>query len=331
MRHTKNLLGIGMVGILLLLVIYNPYTGTYLSSLKNNEIYVSAKYDELYEEIEQAAEKYYIPPQNAKIDSVWKATPGYNGMEVDVKSSFKIMKKDKQFDKRKLVFVQITPDVHLEDLPPSPIFRGHPDKPMVSFLINVAWGNEYLPDMLETLEKNNVQATFFLEGRWVKKNPDLTKLIVDNGHELGNHSYSHPNMELLGNAETKTEIVKTNEIIEAITEKKVTWFSPPRGSYREETIQIAHSLNQRTVMWTVDTIDWNNPSPEELKQRVLSKVHPGAMILMHPTDASSKALGDLIIELKTKNLRIGTVSRLLDEERIVKLQNNKHKRLKNEQ
>lgn len=326
MSRTKNLLGFGMVGILLLLVIYNPYTNTYISSLKNNEVYVSSKLNKLYEEIEQAAEKYYKAPQNAKIDSTWQAIPGYNGIEVDVKSSFKIMKKEKKFDERKLVFVQKTPEVHLSDLPPAPIYQGHPDKPMVSLFISMnAMENKYLSDMLKTMEMNNVQATFFLEGRWVKKNPDLTRLIVDNGHELGNHSYSHPNMKLLGKKETRSEIVKTNEIIEAITEEKVNWFSPPSRSYHEETIQIAHSLKQRTVMWTIDTIDWKNPTSEQLKQDVLSKVHPGAIILMHPTESSVKALGDLIMELKARNLRIGTVSRLLDEERIIKLQNSEHK------
>jgi len=65
---------------------------------------------------------------------------------------------------------------------------------MVSFLINVAWGNEYLPDILATLKKQNVKASFFLEGRWVQKNPELAKMIVEAGHEVGNHSYTHPDM-----------------------------------------------------------------------------------------------------------------------------------------
>lgn len=86
--------------------------------------------------------------------------PGYNGIQVDIDASYKKMK-GRSFDERKLVFKQIPPKVHLDDLPPAPIYRGHPDKPMVALLINVAWGNEYLPSMLQTLKKHNVQGTFF--------------------------------------------------------------------------------------------------------------------------------------------------------------------------
>ena len=68
---------------------------------------------------------------------------------------------------------------------------------MVSFIINVAWGNEYLSDMLATLKKHHVSATFFLEGRWVQKNPELAKMIADAGHEVGNHSFTHPDMKNL--------------------------------------------------------------------------------------------------------------------------------------
>ncbi len=72
----------------------------------------------------------------------------------------------------------------MDDLGPAPIYRGHPDKPMVSFLINVAWGNEYLQICLLRLKKHHIHVTFFLEGRWVKENPDLAKLIASAGHEL---------------------------------------------------------------------------------------------------------------------------------------------------
>ncbi|MBS4177074.1 polysaccharide deacetylase family protein [Lederbergia citrea] len=312
-------------------VIFNPYTTEYISRLKTDAIYVNQVQNKLYRQIERAAEHYNVEPQDAKLDRVWKAMPGYNGIKVDIDSSYQKMKKGKVFDERKLVFIQVPPKVHLKDLPPSPIFRGHQEKPMVSFLINVAWGNEYLPKMLETLKRNNIHATFFLEGRWVKENPDLAKMIADSGHELGNHSYSHPNMKILGAAKIREEITKTNEIIEATTGKKVTWFGPPSGALRDETVEIAHSLKMRTVMWTVDTIDWQKPSPHVLIQRVTSKVHPGAMILMHPTEPTAQALEKLILELKTRNLKIATVSKLMDEERIIKLngiknmeENNKH-------
>lgn len=308
-----------LIAILSISAIFNPYTNQYLGQLKNGYVPTSKGQDDLYNQIIEAAEYYRVDSQDAKIDRVWKAMPGYNGIRVDEKASYQKMKKKKVFDERKLVFTQVKPKVHLTDLPPAPIYRGHPDKPMVSFLINVAWGNEYIPPMLATLKEHKINATFFLEGRWVKENPELAKMIVDSGHEIGNHSYSHPNMANISTEQMKEELSKTNDIIEATTNITPTWFGPPGGAYRDETVEIAHRQGLKTVMWTVDTIDWRKPSPQALIQRVMSNVHPGAMILMHPTEPTAKSLDTLITEIHAQNLKIGTVTKLMDEERIIRL------------
>lgn len=117
--------------------------------------------DNLYEEIQKHAKQYEIAPQNAMIDKIWKATPGYNGRQVDMEASYNNMKKLKKFDQKHLEFKEVSPSVHLEDLSPAPIYRGHPNKKMVGLTINVAWGNEYLPRILEILKKHDVKATFF--------------------------------------------------------------------------------------------------------------------------------------------------------------------------
>ncbi|WP_449540056.1 polysaccharide deacetylase family protein [Ferdinandcohnia sp. Marseille-Q9671] len=300
--------------------LHNPFTNDYVSSLKANsdEIAVSVSgSDKLLNEIEKRAFEYHIPAEDAKIDPVWKATPGINGVEVDVEESYKKMKKDGVFDQNKLVYKQISPKVHLNDLPATAIYRGNPNKPVVSFLINVAWGNEYIPDMLETLKKHKVNATFFLEGRWVKENPDLAKMIVDAGHEVGNHSYTHPNMKTLSTELVREQLIKTNDVIEAATGKKPTLFAPPSGNYRDEVVKIADELGMKTIMWSVDTIDWQKPQPHVLVQRVMGKVHPGAMILMHPTSPTAQSLERLILSIKQKELAIDNVSTLLNEERII--------------
>jgi probable sporulation protein (polysaccharide deacetylase family) len=296
----------------------NPIVENYIASLTKSALPVVKQTDPLYQKIIKSAHTYEIPASDAKIDSVWKAIPGYNGIKVDIAASYKKMKKKGEFDKQKLVFVQTKPKVHLENLPPTPIYKGHPDKPMVSFIINVAWGNEYLSDMLATLKKHHVSATFFLEGNWTKKNPELAKMIVSAGHEVGNHSYSHPDMSRLTAAMAREQINKTNEIIEAATGKKCVWFAPPSGSYRDETVKIANELNMKTVMWTVDTVDWRKPLPEVLINRVMSKIDNGSMVLMHPTESTAKSLDQLITLIEKKNLQIGTVSELMDEERIIK-------------
>lgn len=296
----------------------NPLVDTYIASLKGNFVTVVKQENPLYQSIIKSASTYEIPPSNAKIDQVWKAIPGYNGLTVDIEASYKNMKKSGIFDEKKLVYIQTQPSVHLKDLSPSPIYRGHPDKPMVSFIINVAWGNEYLPEMLAVLKKHQVKASFFLEGRWVKNNPDLAKMIVSAGHEVGNHSYTHPDMKRITAGETREQLVKTNEVIEAATGNKSSWFAPPSGSYRDETVKIAAELKMKTVMWTVDTIDWQKPTPDQLINRVISKIDNGFMVLMHPTASTAKSLDRLISLIEDKGLKIGTVSDLMSEERIMK-------------
>ncbi|SFA73411.1 MULTISPECIES: polysaccharide deacetylase family protein [unclassified Bacillus (in: firmicutes)] len=298
-------------------VVNNRFTDEYVVKLKQDSIPVM-KQNPLFEKILSEAPKYEVKPTDAKIDQVWKAMPGYNGINVDVKASYQKMKANGRFEASKLVFEQVKPKIHLNDLPPSPIYRGHQDKPMVSFIINVAWGNEYLPNMLAVLKKHKVHASFFLEGRWVKENPDLAKMIADAGHEIGNHSYTHPNMKQLSNDKIREQIAKTNEVIEATTGENCVWFAPPSGSYRDDVVKIADELNLGTVMWTVDTIDWQKPTPQTLISRVMGKIHNGAMVLMHPTDSTSRSLDSLLTQIKAKDLEVGTVSQLMDEERIVK-------------
>lgn len=324
----RKFIHIAIMFVIALVFVNNPLTDQYITGLKGDSgaVAVSKPKNSLYDEIAAKAVEYSIPAQDAKIDPVWKAIPGYNGIAVDVEASYKKMKSGKKFNEEKLVFKQVEPKVKLGDLPPAPVYKGHPDKPMVSFIINVAWGNEYLSGMLATLKNHNVTASFFLEGRWVKNNPELARLIMDAGHEVGNHSYTHPDMKVISSAKAREEILKTNDVIEATMSEKVrkpiTWFAPPSGSYRDEIVKIAAQENLGTVMWTVDTVDWKKPSPEQLINRVLSKVHNGALILMHPTDSTEKSLDQLIMGLKQKNLQIGTVSELLSEKRIQNRENN---------
>ncbi|MDF1510449.1 polysaccharide deacetylase family protein [Robertmurraya sp. DFI.2.37] len=311
----KKLIFIAMIVLLGVLIVNNSLTVQYLAKLKGDSTFVSKKVDPLYEEIRSKEKDYELAPIDAKIDPVWKAVPGINGLKVDVDASFEKMKKDGKFKKEKLVFTQVEPNVHLRDLPPNPIYKGNPEKPMVSFIINVAWGNEYLSPILATLKKHNVHVTFFLEGRWVKNHPELAKMISSAGHEVGNHSYTHPDMKRISAGMIRQEIQKTNEVIEATTEKLPLWLAPPSGSYRDEVVKIAAEEKLGTVLWSVDTIDWQKPTPEVLIDRVISKIHNGAMVLMHPTDSTAKALDLLITEIKDKDLEINTVSELLSERR----------------
>ncbi|WP_077300117.1 polysaccharide deacetylase family protein [Virgibacillus pantothenticus] len=272
--------------------------------------------DPLYAEIKQKAKKYEEPAQNAYIDKVWKKTPGRNGLKVNVEKSYAKMKQeDGTFTESKLVFDQTAPEIDLKDLPAAPIYRGHPEKKMVALLINVSWGEEYIPEMLSILRDNRVKASFFIEGKWAKNNAELVKMIAEQGHLIGNHAYNHPDMARLSNQSMVDQIVQTNDILKAITGSTPKWFAPPSGSYNNHVVEVSHHLNMETVLWTVDTIDWKNPSVSVMLNRVNNQLHPGATILMHPTAATERGLEQLISSIKEKKYKLNTIEKLMEPKR----------------
>src|SRR5690625_911901 len=288
----------------------NPFFYTNISSTD-----VSAKNNELLMEIKEKAKEYHVQPMDAYIDRVYKKTPGRNGRKVNIEKSYQNMKKSQKFTESLLVFDEISPSVSLKDLPASPIYRGHPEKEMVALLINVSWGTEYIPRILEVLKEQNVKATFFIEGKWAKENKNIVKMIHEQNHLIGNHAYNHPDMARISVTEMNEQIENTNEIIEAIIDYRPKWFAPPSGSFNDQVVKTAHELEMETILWTVDTIDWKNPSVSVMINRVMKNIHPGATVLMHPTEPVAQGLGLLIDEIKQKEYSLGTIEELLSEKR----------------
>jgi probable sporulation protein (polysaccharide deacetylase family) len=292
------------------------YSSQFMPNQQNAVPTLANKDKVLYGKIKAYAQEYKVASVDARVDPVWKAIPGYNGREVDINASYKEMSASKKFVASQVVYREVPPKVHLKDLPPNPIFRGNPKKPMVALMINVAWGNEYLPQMLKTLNQYHVKATFFLDGSWVKKNPKLALMISEEGHSIGNHAYSHPDLKTKSKAETIDQLKKTNETIEAVLDVKPIYFAPPSGSFNKQTVDVAHSLGMHTVLWTVDTVDWKHPNPNDMVERVTNKVEAGSMVLMHPTKETAEALAMIIQEIEDKGYQLGTVPDLLSEARV---------------
>lgn len=292
---------------------YNPFHPVYFEPSIN----VSKNSDPLYEDIKIIAEsdQYIENPQDAYIDRVWKKTPGRNGQVIDIDKSYKRMKAAGKFNEALLIYKEVPPEISLEDLPPAPIYRGHPEKEMNTLLINVSWGGEHIPSILETLKNKKVKANFFIEGKWARENADLVKMIKEQGHLIGNHAYNHPDMARISSDEILKQISQTNEILKAITGEIPKYFAPPSGSFNDEVVRIASELGMETILWTTDTIDWKNPSISVMINRVNTNIHPGATILMHPTQVIEEGLDDIIELIEDKNYRIGTLDRLLDENR----------------
>jgi len=293
---------------------YNPFQTKIEYEGVLSEIRVDT-FDKLYEKILQKSEEIAEDAEDAYIDRVWKKTPGRNGLRINIDESYKRMKKAGEYNEQLLVTEEITPKKDLSDLPAAPIYRGHPKKEMVTLLINVSWGTEYIPEILQTLKEKNVKANFFIEGKWAQEHPNLVKMIAEQNHIIGNHAYNHPNMARMNRQDVFEQINRTNEILQAITGNKPKWFAPPSGSFNEHVVEVAHELKMETILWTVDTIDWKKPSVSVMLNRVLTKVHPGAMILMHPTEPVSKGLGELINELEKKGYKIDHIENLLNSKR----------------
>lgn len=271
---------------------------------------------EMRSRIEEEAKRRYVAPVNAVVDRVWKAIPGYNGLEVDVEKTLELAEKEGFPETPKLIMREIPAKVHLDQLGPHPVYKGNPSKPMVSLMINVAWGDEYIPKMLDTLREENVKATFFFDGSWLSQNIATARTIMQEGHEVSNHAYSHQNMSTLDRARATSEIAKTEALLTKELGAKNKLFAPPSGDFNQTTVDIAHGMGLRTVLWTLDTVDWRKPSPASIVRKIADHVEPGSLILMHPTEPSSLALKDMIRAIKAKGLSLGTVSETISPKRV---------------
>lgn len=182
----------------------------------------------------------------------------------------------------------------------------------VAFAVNVAWGDEYIEPMLELFDRYNARTTFFFVGTWARSRPDLVKRIAEAGHEVANHGYEHIHVSN-SSASTIKKLVKDNEdLLYSITGVKTRLFAPPYGEVNSTIVRAAAEVDHFTVMWDVDTIDWQLPSPSVITSRVVSKVRPGSIVLMHPTAPTVEALTDILTTLMSQGYRVVAVSDLLD-------------------
>jgi probable sporulation protein (polysaccharide deacetylase family) len=306
--------------VLLALIVQSQPVSQYMSAVKLDtvEAHRSVQEDEsLRKQIEQWRQGREEPPIDARVDRIWKAIPGYNGRVVDVEASLARLREAKEPSPEMLVYREVPPAVGLEQLGAHPIYMGNPKKPAICFMVNVAWGNEYLDDILDTLDKHQVKTTFFLDGSWVKRYPELAKKIAERGHEIGNHAYSHPDMGKLGSERIRQEIGKTQSVIEKTLGIKPTLFAPPSGAFNQQVVNIAHNeYRMKTILWTADTLDWQKPPVQTVIRRIEAKMGSGVLVLMHPTAPTSQALDQLIRLARKKGLTPTTVSEVISSKRL---------------
>lgn len=195
-----------------------------------------------------------------------------------------------------------------------PVYCGTTEENNVALAINVDWGEDIIPGMLETLAEERVEATFFVTGRFAEKFPDIVVQIAEAGHEVSNHGYAHPHPDQLSVEQNKKDIIKAEQVLESLIGEKPMLYAPPYGECGESVLTAAEQCGYTTILWTADTIDWEEPAPsqEVLVQRVTGdKLQKGAILLMHPKSHTAEALDDIIEAIRDKGYTCVKVSEVL--------------------
>lgn len=162
-----------------------------------------------------------------------------------------------------------------------PIYCVERQDKKVALTFDAAWGNEDTQQLIDILGEHNAKATFFVVGEWVDKYPESVKQLFDAGHDVMNHSDTHPECSKLGREAFIKELEGCNDKIEAVTGVRPTLFRPPFGDYNDAVVDTAESIGMKTIQWDVDSLDWKDLSAQEITKRVTSKVQPGSIILFH--------------------------------------------------
>lgn len=196
------------------------------------------------------------------------------------------------------------------DLPIYCVDKG--EEKICSISFDAAWGNEDTAELISILDKYGVKATFFVVGAWVDKYPESVKQLADAGHEIMNHSDSHPHMTQLDSNAIKAEINKCSDKIQAVTGVRPTLFRPPYGDYNDSVVSSARDINHFTIQWDVDSLDWKDLAPEAIFDRVTKRVCPGSIVLFHNAAKNTPAALPMILEkLISDGYKIIPISQLI--------------------
>jgi peptidoglycan/xylan/chitin deacetylase (PgdA/CDA1 family) len=187
------------------------------------------------------------------------------------------------------------------------------DQPYIAMTFDDGPSAENTPRLLEMLKQRNIKATFFLIGQNAASNPDIVRRILADGHEIGNHSWTHPQLSKLSDDRVTAEITKTQDAIKDASGFSPTLLRPPYGAItprQREWIENQFGLN--VILWSVDPFDWKRPGASVITQRILSQVRPGAIILSHDIHKQTvDAMPATLDGLLAKGYKFATVSQLI--------------------
>ena len=195
-----------------------------------------------------------------------------------------------------------------------PIYCVETEEKKVALSFDAAWGNEDTVQILDTLSKHKVHATFFMTGGWVEAFPEDVRKIYEEGHDLGNHGENHKNMSQLSDSQCQDEIMTVHKKVKELTGYEMFLFRPPYGDYDSHVITNAKECGYFTIQWDVDSLDWKDYGVKSIISTVCDHKHlgNGSIILCHNgSKYTAKALDEMLTKLESQGFTIVPVSELI--------------------
>jgi len=180
-------------------------------------------------------------------------------------------------------------------------FHGIEAEKTLYLTFDAGYENGYTAKILDTLKENNVPAAFFLVGSYLTKNPELIKRMVDEGHIVGNHTMSHGDMSKKSANEFSSELKKFEEVFKSVAGIEAPkYYRPPEGVFDEDNLVTASGMGYKTILWSITYVDWDTkkqPSRAYAFEKLLPRLHPGGILMLHSTSSTNaEILHDLIAE-----------------------------------
>lgn len=192
-----------------------------------------------------------------------------------------------------------------------PIYSVERDDNKIALTFDCAWNDNDIASILDTLDKYNCKATFFVVGDWAEKYSDSLKLIYDRGHEIGNHSYNHSDYTKLSAEGILNDLEKCDNIIEGITGEKPYLMRAPSGRYNNTVVKTVEDSGRMYIQWSVDGIDYGDADADDIYTRTVKKTEKGDIILLHNGTENTAAILPKIIEALECKYEFVTVSELI--------------------
>lgn len=197
-------------------------------------------------------------------------------------------------------------------------FVGDNTEKVIYLTFDAGYENGNTEAILDALKKHHAPATFFVVGHYLESAPEIVKRMVAEGHSVGNHTYHHLDMSKIGDKKAfQKEMEEVSKLFTQITGKEITmYYRPPQGKYSVENLKMAKGMGYKTFFWSLAYVDWyqdKQPSKEEAFQKLIGRIHPGAIVLLHSTsETNGKILDELLTEWEKMGYRFLPLSELIE-------------------